>query len=167
MHLGRGETEIGFEGNDGTRASFLGTSCGLRCLKGVAIAGFENKGKMGLPLAMEVCPDPSRVLAVVTFLAIDVPPGIAVAPALVVEVFCLALCIPVPLRFEAGLVCRGIRPWAAAGLGRVEVMVVWGLTPGPTLAENEVMDLPRGGEFLVEADGLKRNGPVVAVAVTE
>jgi hypothetical protein len=166
IHLGKGKTGIDFERNDMTRASVSGASCGLWCLNGFPNAGFEKDGKMGLPLAVGACPDPSRVLAVIKFLALDTPLGIALVSPLAVKDFCLAICNPVLLVFVVDFVCRGIRPGAAAGLGRVEVIVVWGRTPGPTLAENEVMDLPRGGEALMEVDALKRGIPAVAAIAT-
>jgi hypothetical protein len=149
IRLGRGETGMGLERNDVTRASFLGTPFMLQYMNGFGFASFENVGKMGLPLAMGACPGPSRVLAVATVLAFDAPLGIAVISALVKKGFCVAVCDPFALLFVAGLACRGIRPWAAAGLGRVEEVKVGGLTPDPTLAENKVLGLPRGGEFLV------------------
>jgi hypothetical protein len=92
-------------------------------LKGFPNAGFEKEVKMGLPLAVGACPDPSRVLVAIKVLAFDAPLGIALVSPLAVKDFCLAICNPVPLVFVVGFACRGIRPWAAAGLGSVEVIV--------------------------------------------
>lgn len=119
---------------------------------------------MGLPLAMGACPDPSRALVVIKDRTVDAPLGMALVSALPVNGFCFVRCGPVPFAFVADFACRGIRPWAAAGRGRVEIIVAGGLKPGPTLAENEAMDLPRGGEFLAEVDAAKRDGAVATAA---
>ena len=119
--LGKGETGVGFERNDMTRASFLGAPWLLQSLKGVAMAEFENVGKMGLPLVTDACPDPPRVLAVGTFLAFGPPLENVDMPALVAEGFCLPLCSPVELVFTADFACEGIRLFTAAGLGKVDV----------------------------------------------
>jgi hypothetical protein len=146
---------------------FLGRSLGSRCLHGSSKADFGNEEITGLPLAMGACPDPSRVLVVIKALAFDPPLDITLLSALPVEDFCFVRCDPVAFVFVTDFVCRGIRPWAAASRGRVESIVAGGLTPGPTLAENEVMDLPRGGEFLVDVDAVKRGGPAATVVATE
>jgi hypothetical protein len=150
-----------------TRTSFLGRSLGSRCSNGSSNADFGNEEKTGLPLAMGACPDPSRVLVVIKALAFGPPLDIALLSALPVEDFCFVRCDPVPFVFVAAFACREIRPWTAAGRGRVESIVAEGLKPGPTLAENEAMDLPRGGEFLVDVDAVKRGGPAATVVATE
>lgn len=90
--LGKGETGMGLERNDVARTSFLGVSRLLRCLNGVARCGFENEGKVGLPLAMGACPYPSCLLVVARVLAVDTPLGIAVVSVLVVEAFSVIVC---------------------------------------------------------------------------
>jgi hypothetical protein len=90
--LGKGETGVGLERNDVTRASFLRISRLLRCLNVVAVCGFENEGTMGLPLAMGACPYPSRLPVVARVLAVDTPLGIAVMSALVVGAFSVIAC---------------------------------------------------------------------------
>jgi hypothetical protein len=83
---------MGLERNDVARTSFLGVSRLLRCLNGVARCGFENEGKVGLPLAMGACPYPSCLLVVARVLAVDTPLGIAVVSVLVVEAFSVIVC---------------------------------------------------------------------------
>ena len=167
IHFGKEETGIGFERNDVTRTSFLGRSLGSRCSYGSSNADFGSEEKTGLPLAMGACPDPSRVLVTIKALALDVPLDIGLLSALPVEDFPFVRCDPGPFVFVADFACRGIRPWTAAGRGRVESRVAGGLKPGPTLAENEAMDLPRGGEFLVDIDAAKRGGPAATAVATE
>jgi hypothetical protein len=101
--LGKGETGMGLERNDVTRASFLGVSRLLQCLNGVATCGFENKGKMGLPLAMGACPYPSRLHVVARVLAVDTPLGIAVVSVLVAEAFSVIVCGSLALLLVVGL----------------------------------------------------------------
>ena len=101
--LGKGETGMGLERNDVTRASFLGISRLLRCLNVVAVCGFENEGTMGLPLAMGACPYPSRLPVVARDLAVDTPLGIAVVSVLIVEAFNVIVCDSLALLLAVGL----------------------------------------------------------------
>jgi hypothetical protein len=101
--LGEGETGMGLERNDVTRASFPGLSRLLRCLNMVVVCGFENEGEMGLPLAMGACPYPSRLPVVARVLAVDTPLGIAVVSVLVVEAFSVIVCDSLALLLVVGL----------------------------------------------------------------